>query len=265
MMQFRLLLTVLLLVPTACASGDTSSIIDTTTSLPVSPGTSPSELPPTSTRSPTTSPSPTPTEQPTPSDEPEPEPSFAEAPEPKVFDGSGAKVIRDVKFEADGPLVVTGTHTGTANFIVELVPASGGDSALLFNEIGRYDGQVAESEFSAGTYRVSVDADGGWTLKFELPQPRGDEKHIPAPFEGAGAKVLRFVSDDTIQPIVTADHTGTSNFIVEVIGYGDLEGHILIFNEIGPFNGETIADEMPTGNYLLAVVADGSWSLTFER
>jgi hypothetical protein len=48
-----------------------------------------------------------------------------------------------------------------------------------------------------------------------------------------------------MEPIVTGRHRGQSNFVVEVIGYGDVQGTILLFNEIGRFRGETIAEEMP--------------------
>jgi len=50
---------------------------------------------------------------------------------------------------------------------------------------------------------------------------------------------------------------------VEAIGYGDVEGSILLFNEIGNFQGETLAEEMPAGDYLLAVQADGPWTIRF--
>ena len=50
---------------------------------------------------------------------------------------------------------------------------------------------------------------------------------------------------------------------MEAIGYGDVEGSILLFNEIGNFQGETLAEEMPAGDYLLAVQADGPWTIRF--
>jgi hypothetical protein len=245
---------VVLIIIASLAGGDEpdeqAAPVATATSTPFVPATTP----------PTTAPTTPPATQ--------PEPDFPKAPKPKVFKGSGSKVIRDVRFETDAPLVVTGTHSGFANFIVELVPRGGGefDSTLLFNEIGKYDGQVAVGEFTTGQFRVSVDADGSWTLKFEQPEPSGDEKKIPGTIKGEGAKVVQIVSEEDLQPIVIGKHTGgESNFIVEVIGYSDLSGSILLFNEIGRFDGETIADEMPAGNYLLAVVADGSWTIKFER
>ncbi len=39
------------------------------------------------------------------------------------------------------------------------------------------------------------------------------------------------------------------------------EGSLFIFNEIGVFQGETLADEMPAGDYLLYVQADGPWTI----
>jgi hypothetical protein len=59
------------------------------------------------------------------------------------------------------------------------------------------------------------------------------------------------------------DSTALTSSFVSLIGYGGLTGEILVFNEIGNFKGETIADEMPAGDFLLYVQADGRWTLKF--
>ena len=68
--------------------------------------------------------------------------------------------------------------------------------------------------------------------------------------------------DHEIQPIVTATHHGQANFIVD---YGDTSGELNLFNEIGNFHGQALAEEsMPSGGYLLHVQADGNWTLRFS-
>jgi hypothetical protein len=160
---------------------------------------------------------------------------------------------------------VTARNTGSSNFVVQLVgrgPA-GGTEDLLFNEIGSYAGQTAFADAKAGPYRVSVESDGNWVLYFQQPIATGTERHILGMASGSGARVIPVRADHDLQPIVTATHTGKSNFVVELIGYGDTSGEALLFNEIGHFRGQTLADDVPQGSYLLAVQADGNWSVRF--
>ena len=67
-----------------------------------------------------------------------------------------------------------------------------------------------------------------------------------------------------MQPIVTGIHRGQSNFIVHLVGLS-FSGEEFLFNEIGNYRGQTLIDDMPRGNYLLAVQADGLWSIRFTR
>jgi hypothetical protein len=108
----------------------------------------------------------------------------------------------------------------------------GGGEFLLINEIGNYSGKVAAADATAGRYRARITADGSWVLRFQQPVPGGRAKSLPGTFRGRGANVLRIRSTEDLQPIVTARHRGQANFIVEAIGYGDVEGSILLFNEI---------------------------------
>lgn len=194
--------------------------------------------------------------------EPPPPPPEPAAPRPIVLRGSGSKV-ESLRLREDSPLVVTGSHGGSSNFIVDMVGRGGSGDFFLFNEIGGYEGEVAVAEATAGRYRVKVDADGSWELRFEQPVPTGQAKTIPGRIKGRGARVVRLRSTEDLEPIVTARHRGQSNFIVDVIGYGDIEGSIFLFNEIGDFSGETLAEQMPAGDYLLSVQADGPWTIRF--
>lgn len=193
-------------------------------------------------------------------EEPAPEPA-PKAPLPIVLRGSGAQV-ETVTLAADSPAVVAAVHRGSSNFIVELVTPGG--SELLVNDIGNYSGEIAYAGAAAGRYRLRVDADGSWTVSITQPVPRPRDKTVPTTLSGRGADVVKIRTDEDLQPIVEATHRGQSNFIVSLIGYGDTSGDELIFNEIGNFSGETIVNDMPTGSYLLAVQADGPWTVKFS-
>lgn len=94
-----------------------------------------------------------------------------------------------------------------------------------------------------------------------MPTPRA--KRVPGVISGRGAKVVKIRAEEDLQPIVGLRHQGEANFIVELIGYGDNSGEELLANEIGNYSGETLVNEMPEGSYLLAVEADGTWTVSF--
>lgn len=208
------------------------------------------------------------TSSPLPSFSPPSSPEFSlpppVAPRPVVVKGQGAEV-KKIELEADSPLVANGSHNGSSNFQVELVPSGGGDEVFVFNEIGDFEGEAAFDEITSGPYRLKVTADGSWKIRLEQPVPEGDEADLEDSFRGSGAEVLRVQVFTEIQPTVEGHHSGESNFQVQLIGYGDLSGSVFVFNEIGDFDGETVTDEaLPSGTYLLYVQADGKWSLRFS-
>lgn len=184
----------------------------------------------------------------------------------RTIKGSGSKVV-DVALARDSPLVVGARHDGGSNFILELVARDGSGSELLVNEIGRWSGQVAWADASSGRYRLKIDADGAWTITINQPvaKDRGS-RLLPGQVAGSGSRVVPVRTLADLQPIVTASHRGgSSNFIVQLIGYGDTTGSALLFNEIGKFSGETLIDDLPQGHYLLSVIADGDWTIRFKR
>jgi hypothetical protein len=101
-------------------------------------------------------------------------------PRPIVLRGSGSKVL-PVRLTEDSPLVVTARHSGSSNFIVDLVGSGGTGDIFLFNEIGSYRGQVANADAVAGRYRARIDADGSWTLRFEQPRSSAASAGDPRP------------------------------------------------------------------------------------
>ena len=190
-----------------------------------------------------------------------PPPPVERAPRPITLRGQGARV-ETIQLAKDSPVIVQATHRGSANFVIELV---GAGTELLVNEIGNYSGRVAYADAAAGRYRVKITADGPWTIKFTQPVPTPTAKLVPGTFSGRGPDVLKVRTEEDLQPIVDVRHRGQANFVVELIGYGDSSGSELLVNEIGNYSGQTLVDDMPQGSYLLAVQADGPWTVKFTR
>jgi hypothetical protein len=188
------------------------------------------------------------------------QPAVERPPKPVILRGQGARV-ETFNIARDSPLVVTAVHRGAANFILELVGS--GDSQLLVNTIGNYSGAVAYADAAAGRYRMKVEADGAWTIWLTQPVPSASAKLIPGTVSGRGPTVIRIRTEEDLQPIADVTHRGQANFIVELIGYGDNTGSQLLINQIGNYSGQTLVDDMPKGGYLLAVQADGLWSVRF--
>jgi hypothetical protein len=179
----------------------------------------------------------------------------------RVVRGTGKRVV-SVNIARRDPIVVTGVHTGSRNFIVSMVKGSA--KAYVFNEIGRYNGQALVHEGAPGRWRVVVDADGAWTLKFA--QGLAPARTLPTLLTGTGSRVVAVRVARDLQPVVTGSHRGQRNFLVGVTGYGTDDGYRdFVFNEIGRFRGETLIDDLPAGRYYVDVNADGAWTVRFSR
>lgn len=186
----------------------------------------------------------------------------ATAPKPIKRSGSGSRVLT-IQITRNQPVVVTATHTGSSNFVVEII---GPDThELLVNEIGRYRGQTAWPDGKSGRYRVKVEADGRWTLSVTQPVPSSGNTRIPRRLAGVGSRVIAIRATSDMQPVVAATNRGKDNFAVIIVGYGSTQGQELLFNEIGNYRGETLIENLPAGPYLLVIEAtDGTWTLKFS-
>jgi hypothetical protein len=201
---------------------------------------------------------------PPPPPRPPPPPLVPKTTRPILLYGRGAKV-KTIRLTADGPIVVNARHRGFSNFALEFVGANG--SELLVNEIGNYKGEVAYADALAGRYRLKISADGYWGIIISQPFPQQGgprARPVPGTFSGRGSHVVRIRAEDDLQPVVTVQHRGRSNFVVELIGYGDTSGNELLINEIGNYSGQTLVNDMPAGSYLLSVQADGRWKVRFS-
>lgn len=183
----------------------------------------------------------------------------------------GFQLIRKVSGNGDrvatvklprGPVVVGAGHNGDSNFIVRLYGP--GSRTSLVNEIGYWVGITLADEITGGNYRVAVQADGQWHVLFYRVGAWNITRSLLGLHQDSGSDVVAVRSPSSAQLVVTGTHSGSGNFIVKLVGVGSLTGSDLLFNEIGPYRGQRVA-EVPRGPLLLWVQADGRWSLRFTR
>lgn len=158
-----------------------------------------------------------------------------------------------------GPVVFVATNRGSSNFIVQLSGPDGKEG--LFNEIGPYQGASVPDGTKAGRARVAIDSNGSWVIQVLRPTTSG-VKSLTSTFSGKVSTVIRVKAPKDGEMVATATHAGGSNFVVYLIGYGSIEGRILVFNEIGRFKGQDLVDVVK-GPMLLWIMADGAWSVRF--
>jgi hypothetical protein len=193
-------------------------------------------------------------------------PGLAASPTAKVttFSGSGQRVV-SLTLLRSSPLKLSAVHAGESNFAITIV--HGSDRELMVNDIGPYAGETLYRDAQRGRARVQVTADGSWTLRFQQPLPLLGARSLFGSFSGSRPTVVQVRLRTDAQPVVRGQHSGAGNFAVWITGIGRAAGtDDLLFNEIGRFKGETIpSSDLPSGNYLISVQADGPWRLTFAR
>lgn len=180
------------------------------------------------------------------------------------FSGTG-QTVTDT-FSHGGPaMVVVFDHDGSSNFIVELVNAETGETEdVLVNKIGETSGAIAIPAGSSDQYRLNIDADGAWSVEVAEPLPQEEDiEQLPAEASGSGPDVVGPIRLEG-NTVVSGTHDGESNFIVRAVDELAMFNNEqeLIFNEIGQFEGETLARY--DGVVWISVEADGEWTLEFE-
>lgn len=105
---------------------------------------------------------------------------------------------------------------------------------------------------------------GGYTPPDRAGGAAAAAPSAPKPIivEGSGAQVktIRLKADAPL--VVEAEHTGSSNFAVQLVGQG-LDD--LLFNEIGSVSASVVVAEAVKGKYRLDVDADGQWRLRLTQ
>lgn len=148
--------------------------------------------------------------------------------------------------------LVTASHNGSANFIVQVLDANNQSTGeLLVNTIGAYSGQTAFglNAFGEGA-RLQITADGAWSLQIA---PLADAPEL-AP-SGAGDAVFLYSGDAGALAIT---HDGQANFIV-MEHTDSMYSMGLLVNEIGPYSGTV---PLTAGPSVVTVMADGAWTLS---
>jgi hypothetical protein len=161
-----------------------------------------------------------------------------------------------------GPILFVLTNGGSSNFIVQLVGPEGRD--YLTNEIGPWTGGTLAPDVRAGRHRLAVQAEGAWRIFPYVPQPSNFSRPLLGKIAFTTSMVYALRSSRAGDVVVTASNSGHGNFIVKLVGVGSLSGTELLFNEIGPYHGQTLVT-VPKGPLLLWVQAKGRWSVRLSR
>lgn len=150
--------------------------------------------------------------------------------------------------------IVTATHDGGSNFVVNALDASNAATGdLLVNTIGAYNGISVYGFNSFGdATTLEVNADGNWTITIA---PISTAPALVA--SGTGDGVYLF---DGPAGKITATHDGSSNFVV-LEETGETFSMGLLVNEIGTYSGTV---PLSAGPSVISVQADGNWTLLAE-
>ena len=162
------------------------------------------------------------------------------------------------------PVIITLTHDGSSNFIVQPVGRDGEDGLTWVNEIGPYSGTTFQSmggfiaTFDKNNPIVAVDvmADGNWTM--QIRKLKAAPKKSLKRGSGTGDAVIRFPKPTKGLTRMTLTHNGDANFIVQPIDRKGDDG-ISMVNEIGQYKGTV---RVPAGTKYLWIIANGDWSYT---
>ena len=161
--------------------------------------------------------------------------------------GSGDSVIQ-LPTEADAALV-TATHEGSSNFVLQTLDGSNQMSDLLVNEIGAYTGTVSYGLTGSESGMLQITADGAWTVTIA---PIATAPVASAQLSGAGDAVYRY---EGATAVAAVSHDGSSNFVLH---QSDGAWPDLLINEIGAYQGSV---PLMAGPSLLLITADGAWTI----
>lgn len=170
------------------------------------------------------------------------------------FSGTGDTGTDRFKLES-GFVVIDATHSGSRNFILELLDTNGNSVELVVNDIGPYEGSQAFI-VPAGEYLYNISADGSWTV--EMSQYLPDEKDIlNGAASGKGDSAV-FINIESGARNIKSTHDGQRNFIVEI------NDSVLLVNDIGIYEGSQIQQFEDSAIYLFNVIADGNWTINID-
>lgn len=159
--------------------------------------------------------------------------------------GTGDSVI---KLPGEAALV-TATHKGSSNFVIETLDASNQMHDLLVNEIGSYSGVVSYGLQTDGATMLKITADGAWSIQIA---PIATAPVATSPLSGTGDAVYKYEGSAAVAAVT---HSGASNFVLQQT---DGTWPNLLINEIGTYQGSV---PLLSGPSLLLITADGAWTI----
>ncbi len=211
---------------------------------------------PTRTPNPTSTPVPTRgTPEPTQPGGDTPEPTATKTPEipdPISLTGSGNSVIDFEKWI--GPAVLSATHDGDGDFIVDNYSANNQKLGRMINTAGFYVGSLP-LDFAGGTRttRFDITADGAWELQI-IPLDLARGEIVPSTLDGDGDDVIVIIDGAPGTMIIDASQT-SDYFILWAFGEGS---PVQLINSAGEYEGTVTA---PAGTTSFAVMTIGPWSM----
>ncbi|ANE23157.1 hypothetical protein AAY81_08600 [Denitrobacterium detoxificans] len=170
--------------------------------------------------------------------------------EPQTIEGSGDDVI-DVPC-AGKPCLMAFSNSGSSNFIVHTLDASGDSVDGLINEIGPYEGTVTDYERYEKVTQLEIQSSGKWSVTF-APMKNMVRATNGAQFDGDD---VVYIDEGGITKL-SFTHDGDDNFIVHAIG---LKKSDHLVNEIGSYSGTKSWNESKS---FLIVNADGNWTVSW--
>ena len=104
---------------------------------------------------------------------------------------------------SEGLSIFTMKHSGSSNFIIQLLDNHGEYVDNLVNEIGEFDGAKAIGTAESGNYILDIDADGPWTVNISQPRSQTDqsvsEQGVVSLFDLPDSNVLDYKTEDSLE------------------------------------------------------------------
>ena len=186
--------------------------------------------------------------------------------------GDGDKLTRPLAFES-GVIRMLATHGGSGDFLVQIV-APDGSALPALNARGEYMGAVAfrvskagGADLAPGDYQVRVVTTGPWTVSMRQ-QSWSKGQTPPFTLTRTGSTVLSPIRLDDGAVRVTFTHKGDSAFTARLL-HQDGQRALVVGQGSGPSENERrltvgtdASADLASGIYLLAVVADGEWTVS---
>ncbi len=178
----------------------------------------------------------------------------------QTFSGSGTKVTPKFQLKAGLAAFRATSKSGQNNFIAELRDDQGGLVDLAANEIGPSSSSRLTAIKRDGTFVITVDYEGAWTIEVSNPGNVLDNPiTAPTSISGTGTMITRPLSLPKGLLTITYTSKGKDNFIVEL---HDSRGAFVDLgaNEIGNSSGSRAISVPADGVYIFSVEFDGQWS-----